>query len=140
MTTLGEVVPEKIDWLEEESDGEEEAEKSHSDAGPSPDAGRDAIRLQRLDTKGESQGSPETGQKPPVVTPVYESFAAQVKRYAQRIKDEYPETDPGRADEQATMLVKNERRQKALEAEGAARAEAPDYDTGSQEVRRGRRR
>jgi hypothetical protein len=71
------------------------------------------------------------------VTPVYESFAAQVKRYAQRIKDEYPETDPGRADEQAAMLVKNERRQKALEAEGA---EAPDYDTGSQEVRRGRRR
>ena len=74
------------------------------------------------------------------MTPVYESFASQVKRYAQRIKDEYPETDPGRADEQATMLVKNERRQKALEAEGAGREEAPDYDTGSQEVRRGRRR
>ena len=159
---LGEEVPEKIDWLEEESDGvkEEQAALQASEAeqeagGPGADSGgADPIQgsepgilpLSGRNPGGASAAPPVRGRAPgvversPVVTPVYESFAAQVKRYAQRIKDEYPETDPGRADEQAAMLVKNERRQKALEAEGAGREAAPDYDTGSQEVRRGRRK
>ena len=159
MTEHGGGVPEKIDWLEEESDGEgneeqeavreaEEAKQGEGSGGADPVQGSEPgiLPLSGRNPGGASAAPPVPERSPGVVpaalvvTPVYESFAAQVKRYAQRIKDEYPETDPGRADEQATMLVKNERRQKALEAEGAARAEAPDYDTGSQEVRRGRRR
>ena len=154
MTTLGEEVPEKIGWLEETSDVVEEGQSSEAGVFGADSGGADPVQgsepgilpLSGRNPGGASAAPPVRGRAPgvversPVVTPVYESFAAQVKRYAQRIKDEYPETDPGRADEQAAMLVKNEWRQKALEAEGAGREAAPDYDTGSQEVRRGRRK
>ena len=72
--------------------------------------------------------------------PVYESVSQEVERRTKEVCDQDPEANADAVRPHVEMLVKNERRQKALEAEGAARAEAPDYDTGSQEVRRGRRR
>jgi acetolactate synthase regulatory subunit len=61
----------------------------------------------------------------------------EVERRTKEVCERDPEANPDAVRPHVEMLVKNERRQKALEAEGA---EAPDYDTGSQEVRRGRRR
>ena len=77
----------------------------------------------------------------PVVTPVYESLSQEVERRTKEVCDQDPEANADAVRPHVEMLVKNERRRRAAEqAEGAGRAEAPDYDTGSQEVRRGRRR
>ena len=80
-------------------------------------------------------------EKSPVVTPVCESLSQEVERRTKEVCDQDPEANADAVRPHVEMLVKNERRRRAAEqAEGAAREESPDYDTGSQEVRRGRRR
>jgi hypothetical protein len=65
----------------------------------------------------------------------------EVERRTKEVCERDPEANPDAVRPHVEMLVKNERRRRAAEqAEGAAREESPDYDTGSQEVRRGRRR
>ena len=72
--------------------------------------------------------------------PAPETQPAEIERRVKEVMDREPESDEAVVRSNVTDGVKKLRRQKALEAEGSAREEAPDYDTGSQEVRRGRRK
>ena len=148
MTTLGEVVPEKIDWLEEESDGTTDGEVEDHNRVERTGTGRSVPVFDAEHRSGLRGGTgmgpteSDTGfaSEAPVVTPVYESIPQEVERRVKEVMDREPESDEAVVRSNVTDGVKKLRRQKALEAEGSAREEAPDYDTGSQEVRRGRRK
>ena len=98
--------------------------------------------------RGRDEGvAPVRGNSPggiqgsSIAPPVYESVLQEVERRTKEVCERDPEANPDAVRPHVEMLVKNERRRRAAEqAEGAAREESPDYDTGSQEVRRGRRR
>jgi hypothetical protein len=148
MTTLGEVFPEKIDWLEEESDGTTDGEVEDHNRVERTGTGRSVPVFDAEHRSGLRGGTgmgpteSDTGfaSEAPVVTPVYESIPQEVERRVKEVMDREPESDEAVVRSNVTDGVKKLRRQKALEAEGSAREEAPDYDTGSQEVRRGRRK
>ena len=164
MTTLGEGVPEKIDWLEEEGDGEgiemeagaiastaaraegageaKQGEDTRTDSGgadPVQGSEPGILPLSGRNPSGASEAPPVRDRAPgvvpvaPVVTPVYESVPQEVERRTKEVCDRDPEANPDAVRPHVEMLVKNERRRQKAAA-------APDYDTGSQEVRRGRRR